>query len=369
FVSAETRIKTVEYNFGGRYGADVNSGTQFNFPTRTVKLPENGKTIKSAWLEFEGLTAGADTNPIRLYFDAGATASTMRLQSAQYTDSTAESIRLFARADVTAVVQAELAQLAAGRQFTAGVTITGPASNSHSMKLYVTYEYDDQSPTQVKTVRFPLYSDYAAGIAAFTGQQAAGTALMQYKAEIADSGVSIQQQWFELRGYHQNGTNDGTLACQIGSSTAEPSMNLDDGLGDSYSFLYLSSSDQPAGFLANTLQTLNVPIGVAPVNLLSGEIVLTYEFSRDSDSKTQTARYFLGQGTLANSTTNFAIPLYLREEGITLRRVYARVAGSYDSATGDQLPVASSIGGSDVPLRNYAIQTTAAQISGFQFFH
>ncbi|MHB0995340.1 MAG: hypothetical protein ACYC2I_03110, partial [Elusimicrobiales bacterium] len=370
FVSAETRIKTVEYNFGGNYGADVNSGTQFNFPARTVKLPENGKTIRSAWLEFEGLAvSGVDVNPIRLYFDAGASATTVRLQSVQYTDSTAESIRLFARADVTAAVQAELAQLAAGRQFTAGVAITGPASNSHAMKLYVTYEYDDQSPTQVKTVRFPLYSDYASGIAAFTGQQAAGTALMQYNAQIADSGVSLQQQWFELRGYHQNGTSDGTLGCQIGAGAAEPAMNLDDSLGDSYSFLYLSSSDQPDGFLANTLQTLNVAVGVAPVNLLSGEVVLTYEFSRDSASKTRTARYFLGQGTLANSTTDFAMPLYLREEGITLRRVYALVAGSFDSATGDQLPLASSIGGTDVPLRNYAIQTTASQVSGFQFFH
>lgn len=65
FLSAETRIKTVEYNFGGYYSAsDLSSNTQFNFPTRTVKLPENGKTIKSAWLEFEGLAVSAvNINP------------------------------------------------------------------------------------------------------------------------------------------------------------------------------------------------------------------------------------------------------------------------------------------------------------------
>jgi len=90
FLSAETRVKTVEYNFGGYYGADRASAAQTDFPTRTVKLPENGKTIKSAWLEFEGLTAASDTNPIRLYFNAGTAASTIRLQSAQYTDATGE---------------------------------------------------------------------------------------------------------------------------------------------------------------------------------------------------------------------------------------------------------------------------------------
>jgi len=43
FAFAETRIKTVEYNFGGYYGADVISGNKTNFPTRKIKLPENGR--------------------------------------------------------------------------------------------------------------------------------------------------------------------------------------------------------------------------------------------------------------------------------------------------------------------------------------
>ncbi|MBI4802488.1 MAG: hypothetical protein HY796_08195 [Elusimicrobia bacterium] len=207
----------MEYNFGGYYSdTDKASGAQTDFPTRTVKLPENGKTIRSAWLEFEGLTlSNVDVNPITIYFDAGTAASTARFTSVQYTASTNESISLFARADVTAVVTAELAQLAAGREFTAGVTITGPLSNMHTMKLYITYEYDDLSPVQVKTVRFPLYSDYTGKIAAFTGQQPAGTILMQYQADLPDM-QSIQQQWFEIKGFRQNTTADGSVYLNIG---------------------------------------------------------------------------------------------------------------------------------------------------------
>ena len=151
---AETRVKTVEYNFGGYYSAtNKASGAQTNFPTRTVKLPENGKAIRSAWLEFEGLAvSAANINPLTISFDAGTAAATARFTSGQYTSQTAESIRLFARADVTSVINAELAQLAAGRQFTAAVAITGPTSNMHTMKLYITYEYDDLSPVQVKII-------------------------------------------------------------------------------------------------------------------------------------------------------------------------------------------------------------------------
>mgnify|MGYP001573049678 CR=1 FL=1 len=104
FLHAETRVKTVEYNFGGYYGVDVLSAVQTNFPTRTIKLPENGKAIKSAWLEFEGLavTSNQNVTALALYFDAAATATTAVPTTGQYTDQTGESMRLFARADVTA---------------------------------------------------------------------------------------------------------------------------------------------------------------------------------------------------------------------------------------------------------------------------
>jgi len=368
---ADTRIKTVEYNIGGYYSnTNVNSNTQYNFTSRTIKLPENGKVIRSAWLHYEGLTTlSSNVNPLIIYFNQGAAASTARFTSAQYTVTSGESIKLFARADVTSAINAELANLASGVQFTAGVRMTGPTSNMHSIKLFVTYEYDDQSPLQVKTVRFPLYSSYASGIAAFTTQQAAGTRAMQYLVEIADTGYDLQQQWFEIHGFRQNAASDGTLYLNVNGSANEPSMNMDDGLGDSYGFRYLSNSTIVPGFSTGTVQTVNLVVGVNAVNTLSGEVVLTYIANANSPVKTKSAKTFVGQGLLANTNAVLSDPLYLREEGVTIKRAYARITGSYDSATAANMAVDSSVGGSAMPQRTYAIVSVAAQISGYQFFH
>ncbi|MDA8132418.1 MAG: Ig-like domain-containing protein, partial [Elusimicrobia bacterium] len=371
--AADTRIKTVEYNFGGYYSnTDKASGSKTTFTSRTLKLPENGKVIRSAWLHYEGIAVSAtNVSPLVIYFDAGAAANTARFTSVQYTAQSGESIRLFARADVTSVINAQLANLAAGAQFTAGVAITGPASNMHSMTLYVTYEYDDQSPQEVKTVRFPVYSDYVNGIAAYTAQQPAGTKTMQYLAEIADSGYSLQQQWVELRGFRQsNGvTTDGTIYVNINGGANEPTMNMDGSLIDSYEFRYLSNSDIMPGFSTGTVQNLNVVTVQSPVNTLGGEVVLTYIANSNSAVKTKTAKTFIGQGLTAVSNAILGAQVFLREEGITIKRAYARIVGSFDSTTNTAMPVDSSIGGVLMPQRSYAVQSQFAQISGYQFFH
>ncbi|HBA59975.1 MAG TPA: hypothetical protein DCZ92_03980, partial [Elusimicrobia bacterium] len=367
FLSAETRIKTVEYNFGGYYSAtDVASNTKYSFPTRTVKLPDY-TAIRSAWLEFEGLTTvRTSINPLTIFFNAGATATTARFTSGAYTTHSGESITIFARADVTAALAGTLIS---GQTFTAGVTIAGPGSNAHTMKLHITYEYDENAATQVKTVRFPLYSDYTGKIAAFTGQQAAGTMTMQYKADIPDLSA-LQQQWVEIRGFRQNAAADGSMYVNINNGTNEPTQNHDDAWGDSYDFRYLSNSTFVTGFSTGTLQDLKIVTTNDPINTLCGEVVITYEANNAAAEKIQTVKYFLGQGSSANSTEFFEVPVYLREEGVTLKEVYARIAGSFNLATaGNTLPVDSSIGGTAVPQRLYGVQSLAAQITGYQFFH
>src|SRR3989339_1013155 len=154
-LSARTRIKTVEYSFGGRYVQNnVAAGGVFTFPSITVYMPENGKAIRNAYLDFECEAISVDVTYVDIRFDQGASASTTRLLTGQYTEGTAEEERIHAVCDVTG----EIAN-AASQQYTAAVSIGGAASNIHTLKLFVTYEYDDTSPAQVKTVRFPLYSD------------------------------------------------------------------------------------------------------------------------------------------------------------------------------------------------------------------
>ena len=370
FLHAETRIKTVEYNLGGYYSAtNVNSGTKTSFPTRTIRLPESGLTIRSAWLEYEGITTAAtNVSPLVLYFNAAATATTARFTSGAYTTQTGESIKLYARADVTAIVAA--GTLATGQIFTGAVTITGPTTNSHNMKLHITYEYDDQSPIQVKTVRFPLYSNYAGKIAAYTAQRAAGTSAMQYQADIPDLSA-IQQQWFEVRGFRGSGgsTNDASIYARIGALAVEPTMSLDGGLRDSYGFRYLTSSDFVAGFSTGTLQTVNLVTTRNTMSTLGGEVVITYEADNTAPVQLETVRYYLGQGSAANATALFSQPLYLREEGITVKEIYNRISGTFNSATVTNLPVTSKVNGTALAVNNYSVQSEATQISGYEFIH
>ncbi|GAB4029146.1 MAG: hypothetical protein Fur0012_03120 [Elusimicrobiota bacterium] len=375
-LSAETRIKTVEYNFGGYYSAtNLASATQYNFPARNIKLPENGKNIRSAWLEYEGFTAAAkNINPIVIYFDAALTPSSARFTSGQYTVQTGESIILFAKADVTSVIQSQINNLASGVNFAAGIRITGPASNSHTIKLFITYEYDDESPLQVKTVRFPLYSDYANKIASFLSQQAAGTRSMQYLADIAETNsFNIQQQWFEIKGYRQDpgSKTDGSIYLNIGGGANEPTMYLDSGLRDSYYFRYLSSSTIVPGFSTGTLQTVSIVYTQNAINTLGGEVVITYEFSPASSYKTETASFYWGQYISSGVATSyyFGKPLVLKEEAVTIKEMYLKIYGSYDGTTAGNITLLSHIGATAGTSRSYAQIVKQAQISGYEFIH
>ena len=140
-----------------------------------------------------------------------------------------------------------------------------------------------------------------------TSRLVAGTVAFSYNAEIADSGVTVKQQWFEVRGFRQssNGTTSGTMYVRIGSSAVEPTATYEGTLTDSHAFLYVTQAQtSAAGFAINTAQTLNtVRTGTMDVNTLGGECVVTYEYSNASATKTRTARLFLGQSASGGGTS------------------------------------------------------------------
>lgn len=382
-IFARTRIKTVEWNFGGRYSTtDLTSGSVYTFPTRTITLPENNKVIRSAYLEFEGLAcSAANITSLTIRFDAGNVANTIVLNTSQITAQTGESVKLYVRADVTSIVASTFTTSGISRNFTASVTITGPTSNSHTLKLYITYEYDDTSPLQVKTVRFPLYS--AENIASsVSGQAAPGTYLYSFHPYLPEQNINIQQQWFEVRGLRlSNSTvgNDTILRVGIqGASSVEPEMCFDNSLIDTYNFLYISSSSVVAGFSYTTsptdvrIATITVRLGSGGsqnphMYLTGGECVITYIYSHtSSQQRLKTIRYFVGQST--TTFGNFSVPVYFEEDNIEIIRVYAEIRGSYNSTTAGTMQVSYKIGDSPQTTRNYTLQVLNYQISGFVYY-
>ncbi|MEW6011867.1 MAG: hypothetical protein AB1602_00555, partial [Elusimicrobiota bacterium] len=372
FLFSETKIKTVEFKFGGYYSStNLASGTQFNFPTRFIKLPENSKVIRSAWLEYRGLAVSAvNVNPLVIYFDPGTTATTSRFTSAQYTTRSGESIVLSARVDVTSVIASQVSNLSNGVNFTAGVRITGPTSNMHTMKLYITYEYDDASPRQVKTVRFPLYSDWTNKIASYLGAKAPGVSSMYYYADLPDL-ISIYQQWVEVGGFKRYiNTTAGTIKVTMDGVNYEPTMYIDSSLGDSFYFRYLSSSDVMMGFSTGSLNVINIEHTNDTIYMLGGEVVITYEYDLNSQYKVNTISQFVGQSAVGTSNSVFNSRVDLGEEDILPLEIYSRINGSNGATAETGFSINSSIGGVSVSSVTYRVSSgSGLLISDFKLIY
>src|SRR3989339_1089310 len=341
------RMKTVEYNFGCHDGLNIPTDVAWQPPYVVVNLPDaNGPAaIKNAFVEVEYLSSAGvarDVSNIDIQFSTGiAPGGLVDAMAGLMPDSSGESNLMAVKADVTAKMLAW-----ADQSYSMKIIVTGPASNMHSAKLYITYEYDDDAPTQVKTVRFPVFSDSAdgiSGIASSLAQQVPGSPIhFKYRADLPDySGTpsDIQQAWFEIRGYKQDTASlvTGSITVQIAGYNPDLSMVLDRALNDSYRFRYLSSTNVPAGFIETlgTLQILDVTTnGGAYINNLGGEAVITYQFSNSQPTKIKTINYFLGQSTgTAGGPADFSAPLYLSEDGVEIKRIYALVSGSLDGAS------------------------------------
>ena len=365
---AATRIKTVEFNYGSWYGNNVPNGIAWSPPYIPIDLPESGITIKNAFLEFGCISIdNVDTTGIDISFDQNTTATNVRdvIGAGLYIQDSGEAYTIKARCDVTNVIAG--ASWPGAFNFASKVVITGPPTNSHTLKLYITYEYDDTSTAQLKTVRFPLFS--GTNTASYEAQQSLGiNPSFTYNAELADGSLSdVVQAWFEITGYRQK--TNGSVYTQIAGAAADSTMTLTDGgLADSFEFFYLSSTGIPSGFDINTNSTVQVFNTGFAVNYLGGEVVVTYKFSKDAGTKTKTVKYFLGQGTLVSTAYTHFRDIFLNETGITIKRLYARLISTLDSATAGSANFGYSVGSSPSTERSYSGQATAAQVSGFTIF-
>lgn len=371
---AATRIKTVEFTFGSRAAsaapADIASGSAWTPASITAYIPESGSgiTVRSAWVEVYAHCTGVETsNPfVRVNFDAGAAANTERdVVNAQYSNQTGETYIVRVLADVTANIVA-----AASQQYTMSLTLTGPASNTHSAKLYITYEYSDQAATQIQTVRFPLYSVLGSSIATRQTQAAAGTYGFSYNAQIPEAAPTIRSYWFEIQGYQQNGgnTTDCTVRAEVSGQVAGNLIVLDEVNRTDRWFVYIATG--LAGFVRNTQQTLNITTTKA-TNVLGGELVVTYEAAKTEATKCKTVKYFFNQGTARGTGSAFgSVTAAFSEYGFTPKQAYARLMGTYDSTSVGSPSVTSSVGGQALTARAYdMIQSIGQSISSYQVFH
>ncbi len=382
---AYTRVKTVEFNFGGYYSAtNVASWTP---PYVTINLPDAiaSSPIKDAVLDIQYQSIPAVTNKdspttaIDVLFSTGNAAGGAAIDGigtgVTMPTSSRKNDIMCLRFDATSKMTAW-----SNTPYSMKITLTGSNGilyNLYSAKLFITYYYDDTATTQVKTVHFPLFStsaDGKSGVASYLAQRGNTTSALYYDAEIPEISFTRKQAWFEVRGYRQSGgsATDGTIYAKIGANAKQGTTTLDGSMTGSYWIRYLTSTGTPAGFAENTYQTLNVVTATnATMNVLGGELVETYEYNATTFPQEKTLNYFLCQSTGgASDPANFTVPLYINESTVTIKRIYALMYGSYNNTGAAlNLTVNSKIKGQALTARTYSLATTVTQASGFVLYH
>lgn len=359
-------MRTVEYLLGGASdntarGDDVlaYAGGSWNAVkatagTKPIVIEGSGIRVVNAYLDVGFIIAGnADIADLSVFIDVDESSSqgtdapvgeemaTLPLQSSglsSYFRSTH---------DVTAFFDRQTdAMWAAGVGVVAGlqVDMSGAVNRSLStIKLVITYEqdYSATAHTETKTVRFPLDSTNGTDTGTRQAQcAAAATCSFSYLADIPDATADgdILDVYFEIQG-EVDSTTASTLQPTVNGGTAGPAFNWNEAIAND---MTVNVAWAPAvggsDFLRNTAQTLDVTLGTVPVNVLGGELVVTYRYQTDATEQTETVRYFVDQRLTAPGATKNAFAttsIDVSNPGMSVKNLWLRshiapvAAGNY----------------------------------------
>jgi hypothetical protein len=279
-----TSIKTIEYVFA-LDTATVATATARDFAQiAALAIPEtSARTFRSVILEVSCLetdaTAG-DLTAVLLGIKLGAVARDDATVTQTITNSGENQSWLFSR-DVTAYFATNYT----GASMTSDcrLTVTGRGTNNATAKLIITYEYDDTSTTQIKTVKIPIDGNIGALTGAFTnvGQASQWPALDTF---LPESSKVYRKIWFEMD------VNEGTVA----ASAPNPSLDMrydgattisdglhEDALASARWYRRIDVLDSLSTASAHSIeaQTSNTNM---PFACLQGVICVTYEFASSS---------------------------------------------------------------------------------------
>jgi hypothetical protein len=365
-------LRTIEYVLGGNASGAAASdnasrtsntlayaGTTWNTATGTsgmkvVKIAGSGIVVKQAYLDvwFHSQTS-ADTTDIDLFMNLlntgpnpGVNVPVNGANATIVSDSGGLNMTIKARGDVTALFGTQSdAQFNTGISLAAAVRHTGETRRLTSARLVITYEQDYSmvAHTETKTVRFPLDSDGSGD----TGSMQAACAIsatcdFSYYADMPDlaQNSDITDVFVEIHAQVNSSTastitpvnrNNGV------SGTSGPGYNWTDTLaGDNSIHLLWRPTVGGNDFNANTAnQKIRITNGTVPINVLGGEIVVTYNFSTDAPNQTETISYFMKQQNATSGTTtstDAVIPTYIANASTTVRNIWFKAHAAESEA-------------------------------------
>jgi hypothetical protein len=238
-----TRLKTVEYAMPALPNMTDNTLTAMT--QITIHLPEapSGTDFKSVIATVSAMgtaTAAGNITTRRLDFSVGGATADTHTNSNLYTGS-GEDIFAYHAADMTSHFVANWTS-GTSQTFDASVLMDGTATSiawtNVTVTLYITYEYDDTSPTQIKTVRIPLSMPTTA-----LGTSKPGTALStvpNLSTELPEGSKTYRSTYITIQGQHSStSTTDPTLSMQLDATTAVTTSIFEGGQATNYFMRYI----------------------------------------------------------------------------------------------------------------------------------
>ncbi|MEM0242848.1 MAG: PQQ-binding-like beta-propeller repeat protein [Candidatus Aenigmatarchaeota archaeon] len=355
------KIKTVEYFiYQDMTQMAANTEKSGSF---TVYIPEKNPIIRSAIIEIRNLiyntqiTAGqtvilsnGTTNITLLTTQAGPAATGENMYYTFLINAT-DALRNFISGSGTYT-------------FTLYVKLNAIRQGENA-KLILTYEYDSDSPREIKTIRFfvgQLNSTLAVG---------SSTNFIIPPLNLPEKNVIIRDAFFETYIHLQPGGNvnqgisidlDGVNAISGTPINNAGSTTID------YVFLYRNIFD------TSTSHTFNFkPTAGYALHAVGTELVLTYEYDSDSELQLKTVRYLIGQdGGLYTTphTATFSRTIIIPEDVKSIISAYNRITFSiaYGSGAGTTaytttIGVNSSVSGESQPRVDYILGLRDEQVS------
>lgn len=354
--------RTVEYVLGNGsdttlraangtvYAGDTWNTVKATAGLRRVYLEGTGIKVKNAYLETWHQTAATTTSVGEILMnisvtpgDSGGTDIPVdtSIQSATLLETSGMHLTVVARADVTHVFQQQT-----DAEWRGGVGVVASLNNRDSsrglatMKLVITYEedYSTVAHTAVKTVRFPLDSTTSGDTGSTRAACAVSTnCIFEYRAEMPDlsSNADILDVWFEM---HQYVDGAGTATTSIGIAGAAATTtyyNFEVAADAADRLLVHRVATGSPNFVPNATSTIIYQNGASQaVNVVGGEVIVTYRYSTGAATQTETVSYFMDQDTtpVGITKTAFRQAVHIANGGMDVKNLWFRVRTPHSGA-------------------------------------
>lgn len=408
----EKSLRTVEFvlgsngSLGGSYNtgtdgksqdrasnADVYAGSSWNTTKtgaglKTIALQGSGIRVVSSYVQFTAIpTVAADVTDLELTLDVRpGLLPTVDVELSPivsngatllFSDSSGNGGLITYVVDATSLFQTQTdAEWNAGLSVVGMASVSGPNWNFATMKLVVTYEqdYSSSAHNETKTVRFPLRSTQAGDSGTRSTScpnlwPTPSICSLSYFAFLPDLATSsdIADVWFEL----------SFLDTAAGVATTSISGSATSTEHDALEFIATADTNlrkivyRPMvgtpNFMATTSQALDVSVRSSDLELLGGEVVVTYKFSTGAPTQIETVSFPMGQGTVmpGTATTSFSRDVTISNNGFVPRDVWYRIRSPISAAV--NLLADGKIGTSASTTVRYQPSTFAGARSGEAF--